>query len=76
MFINAITSKFYKIKSGALILGGRMLKDGRFAFWMTRYWGDLRKVIDLRMERNGNRALLFTYDTSLRLMYKIARGFA
>jgi hypothetical protein len=53
-----------------------MLKDGRFAFWMTRYWGDLRKVIDLRMERNGNRALLFTYDTSLRLMYKIARGFA
>lgn len=28
---------------------GTLLKDGRFAFVMKRYWGDLRKAIDLQI---------------------------
>lgn len=32
------------------INGARLLKSkGRFAFFMFKYWGDLRKLIDLRM---------------------------
>lgn len=37
-----------------LILCRRLLRDGRFAFEMFRLWGDLRKLLDLRMQHNGN----------------------
>jgi hypothetical protein len=32
----------------------RLLGDGRFGFEMPRFWGDLRKLLDLRMELNSN----------------------
>ena len=35
------------------VLSGTVLMNGRFAFMMFRYAGDLRKLIDKRMERNG-----------------------
>ena len=57
----------------AISLGGMMM-EGRFAFWMTRHWGDLRKLIDLRMQHNGNQAPPFTAVTTMRIIYSIAKG--
>ncbi|KAG0587185.1 hypothetical protein KC19_2G146400 [Ceratodon purpureus] len=37
------------------ILTGRLLNDGRFAFEMLKFWGDVRKLLDVRMQHNGNR---------------------
>jgi serine/threonine protein kinase len=31
------------------IMNGTLLKDGRFAFVMRKYWGDLRRAIDLQI---------------------------
>ncbi|KAG0600483.1 hypothetical protein M758_11G037900 [Ceratodon purpureus] len=53
---------------------GVMLKDGRFGFIMRRCWGDLRKMIDLRMVHNGNQAPPFSEETALRIMHGIAKG--
>jgi hypothetical protein len=36
------------------VICGRLLGDGRFGFEMLRFWGDLRKLLDLRMQLNGN----------------------
>jgi hypothetical protein len=36
------------------VICGRLLGDGRFAFEMLRLWGDLRKLLDVRMQLNGN----------------------
>jgi hypothetical protein len=36
------------------VMCGRLLGDGRFGFEMLRFWGDLRKLLDVRMELNGN----------------------
>ena len=41
---------------------------------MLRYWGDLRKVIDLRMQHNGNQAPPFLDETALKIMHTIASG--
>jgi serine/threonine protein kinase len=41
---------------------------------MLRYWGDLRKVIDLRMQHNGNQAPPFSDETALKIMHTIASG--
>jgi hypothetical protein len=48
--------------SGAMY-GGVLLKNGRFAFKMRKYWGDLRKLIDLKMSLN-------TITTEARLLQK------
>ena len=41
------------------MLHGWLLQDGRFAFGMMRFWGDLRKLLNLRMQHNGNLRPLF-----------------
>lgn len=56
------------------LLGGVLLKDGRFAFEMWKDWGDLRKLIDLRMEQNGNHSPPFTDEEVGRILLDIARG--
>lgn len=56
------------------IEGGILLDDGRFAFQMKRYWGDLRKLMDLRMKENNNQGPPFAYTTALRIMINIASG--
>ncbi|KAG0599191.1 hypothetical protein M758_12G134800 [Ceratodon purpureus] len=58
------------------IYGGILLKNGRFAFQMTRYWGDLRQLIDIKMQHNQNRRRSpFTDDkTVIWCMLDIAEG--
>lgn len=48
-----------RIQGCCEILKGVLLSDGRFAFSMRRYWGDLRKLIDMKMEHNRHRGLPF-----------------
>jgi serine/threonine protein kinase len=54
------------------IYAGLLLKNGRFAFLMRRYWGDLRKLIDLRMQHH--RSSPFRYDESTTIMKCVALG--
>jgi len=58
-----------------LILGARLLKSsGRFAFIMMRAWGDLRKLIDVRMVHFNNKGLPFQSNVAIYIMYRIAKG--
>jgi hypothetical protein len=41
-------------------LHGAMLLDGRFAFLMQRYWGDLRTLIGIKIKRNPVKGPIFT----------------
>jgi hypothetical protein len=59
---------------GAALLNGTMLEDGRFAFRMEEYWGDLRKLIDFRMQQNGNRFPPFENEEVERIVGQVARG--
>lgn len=52
------------------ILSGTVVMNGRFAFQMFKRWGDLRKLIDLRLERG----VLFSEVELERNMLRIARG--
>ncbi|KAG0617301.1 hypothetical protein M758_5G179700 [Ceratodon purpureus] len=45
--------------NASVIWGATLLKNGRFAFRMMRHWGDLRQLIDIRMQRNNNRLPLW-----------------
>jgi len=56
------------------ILGATLLKDGRFAFWMPQYSGDLRKLIDQKMQENHNQGPPFTSAETTRIMQQIASG--
>ena len=62
------------VNSGSSVGGGYMLKDGSFVFVMVRHWGDLRKLIDLRMQHNSNQAPPFTIEKALEIMDWIAKG--
>lgn len=46
--------------------------DGLHLNW--RYWRDLRKLIDLQMQRNHNQGLPFTSGVASRIMFEIAMG--
>ncbi len=56
------------------ILGGLLLEDGRFAFEMARYWGDLHKLINTRMQQNNNQSPPFTKPVATLIMTEITRG--
>ncbi|KAG0620832.1 hypothetical protein M758_4G247900 [Ceratodon purpureus] len=56
------------------LYGGILLKNGRYGFLMSRYDGDLRKVIDTRMQENHNQGPPFGYFTACRCMENIAEG--
>ncbi|KAG0616332.1 hypothetical protein M758_5G106200 [Ceratodon purpureus] len=54
---------------------GTLLEDGRFALLMPRYWGDLRKLLDLRLQRRLSSAgPPLTYNEEVVSMECIARG--
>ncbi|KAG0576985.1 hypothetical protein KC19_5G123400 [Ceratodon purpureus] len=54
---------------------GTLLEDGRFALLMPRYWGDLRKLLDLRLQRRLSSARPpLSYCEEVVSMEYIARG--
>lgn len=55
-------------------LHGAMLLDGRFAFLMQRYWGDLRTLIDIKMIQNPVKGPIFTDSRVFHNMLEIADG--
>ncbi|KAG0556112.1 hypothetical protein KC19_11G027100 [Ceratodon purpureus] len=72
--VKDIEKPYFAIEGCSGILNGMMLKDGRFAFMMIRFWGDLWKLIDCRMESNGNKAPPFTDVTAFKTMFYIAKA--
>jgi serine/threonine protein kinase len=56
------------------IMGAYLLNDGRFAFCMPRCGGDLRKLIDLKMQENHNQGPPFTSAGTKRIILQIAEG--
>lgn len=56
------------------IMGATLLHDGRFAFVLEKYCGDLRNLIDLRMRENNNCGPPFADHVTLRIIGQIARG--
>ncbi|KAG0605044.1 hypothetical protein M758_9G027000 [Ceratodon purpureus] len=54
------------------IKGGTMI-DNRFGFVMVRQWGDLRKLIDLKMQLNNNRGPPFKIEFVMKVMNCIAK---
>jgi serine/threonine protein kinase len=56
------------------IFGGLLLDNGVFAFAMERCWGDLRRVIEIRMRHNDNQGPPFSTMVSKRIMLEIAEG--
>jgi serine/threonine protein kinase len=56
------------------ILGASLLSDGRFAFCIPRRWGDLRKLIDLKMQENHNQGPPFPSAGATRIVLQIAFG--
>lgn len=55
-----------------LIFAGTVLRDDRFAFVMQRYWGDLRKLIDARMQHRVEPP--FPEPQAIAIMSQIANG--
>ena len=56
------------------IMGAYLLNDGRFAFRMQQCWGDLRKLIDLKMQENHNQGPPFPSARTAHIMDEIAFG--
>ncbi|KAG0570876.1 hypothetical protein KC19_6G194100 [Ceratodon purpureus] len=64
------------IRRACVIDKGVMLNNGRFAFLMKKYWGDLRKLIDIRMQHNHNACAPFTDDETGSIAAQIVEGMA
>jgi hypothetical protein len=56
------------------ILGAALTKAGRFAFIMAKCWGDLRKLIEIRMKHNNNQPPPFPNEVAITCMWQIAKG--
>ncbi|KAG0557743.1 hypothetical protein KC19_11G153900 [Ceratodon purpureus] len=50
------------------------LEDGKFAFVMMKYWGDLRSLINLKVKNNNSRGPPFSHAEAARTMLDIAKG--
>lgn len=59
-------------ENGKIIKQGILLDDGRFAFVMRKSWGDLRRLIDLRMQEKSL-GPPFPFPEYLTLMHDVAR---
>ena len=70
----SLLSGAYITLNSCYIHGATLLKNGRFAFRMQKYWGDLRKLIDLRMQLNGNHLPPFKDYEVRDILVQIARG--
>jgi serine/threonine protein kinase len=51
-----------------------LCEDGRLAFKLPKYWGDLRTLMDRRMHRNNNQRPPFTKAQVKQIMFDIATG--
>lgn len=64
--------------NSAIIVAGTVLKDDRFAFVMYKYWGDLRKLIDLKKMDQSHHSNYhsppFSHQQSISIMLQIANG--
>lgn len=56
------------------VIGGLVFRNCRFAFWMLRFTGDLRKLLDLKMERNKCQCAPLSDGELVRNMKDIAMG--
>lgn len=56
------------------IYGAVLLKNGRFGFVMPKCWGDLRKLIDFRMQHNHNQSTPFTKFEEGHILEAVALG--
>ena len=74
MLQNRINGGAYHTPHSCMIWGATLLLNGRFAFHMHKYWGDLRKLIDFRMQHNGNQSPPFGEFELGRILVTIARG--
>lgn len=59
---------------GSLLYDGTLLQNGRFAFRMQKCWGDLRKLIDMKMLHNHNRSMPFTDEEADCTLSDIAKA--
>lgn len=59
-------------RKGGLHYDATLLPDGRFAFRMQRGWGDLRKLIDVKMLCNSNQCMPFKEEEVYCIMVDIA----
>ncbi|KAG0559608.1 hypothetical protein KC19_10G118000 [Ceratodon purpureus] len=57
-----------------LIHYGTFLENGRFAFVMKRYWGDLRTLINLKIKDSNYQGPPFSHLDTMRIMYEISVG--
>jgi serine/threonine protein kinase len=73
MFENA-NSWSYGKDNVCIIWGILLLDDRRFAIEMLKYWGDLRKFIDDKMQQNNNQNPPFTKEVAKLIMWDIAKG--
>ena len=64
----------YYTGNSCLMYGAALLKNGRFAFWKEKYWGDVRKLIDMRMQLNCNQCPPFTIQDVRYIVKSIASG--
>ncbi len=55
-----------------ILLGALLFEDGRFAFKLRRCWGDLRTLMDRRMDRNNNQGPPFKTFLVKQIMFDIA----
>jgi serine/threonine protein kinase len=51
-----------------------LFEDGRFAFNLPKYWGDLRTLMDRRRHRNNNQRPPFAKAQVKQIMFDIATG--
>nr|XP_024397831.1 uncharacterized protein LOC112293033 [Physcomitrium patens]PNR38202.1 hypothetical protein PHYPA_021313 [Physcomitrium patens] len=57
-----------------IVFAGTVMEDDRFAFVMYKCWGDLRKLIDIKMEQRNNQGPPFQDHQALSIMSQIAPG--
>lgn len=75
MLTNLGPKGYYSNGHSCSICGGMLLQDGRFAILLKRYWGDLRQLIDLKMQLNNGQGPPFSdMSTIIQIILDIALG--
>ena len=62
------------MRSCSYVWLGTLLEDGRFAFVMRRHWGDLRSLINHKVNANHSQGPPFSLKRSTSIMCNIGRG--
>jgi serine/threonine protein kinase len=57
-----------------ILLSAHLFEDGRFAFKLRKCWGDLRTLMDRRMDANNNQGPPFGTVLVKHIMFDIATG--